>query len=283
MNQLLWLTFFCLTGSSLSSSAFAAKQPHDHKILVSHFGEKFAKSLPDIKATRLSIREKTIHSLYTLPVSVKTDLSKDAENTFKHDHYPVKTAVDFMEFFRNGNRGHFQDKLHALRGRVHQLVIGNLLEREHNKTSLLYVEEIINGVWMVLEESTWCYPAHLSLQGTSDPLPDPTKLAIDLNAGEVAKFLAWVQLLMGEKFDQISTVVNKRIEFELRRRIFEGYLNIDFGWAGFGGVFGTYFGARYVNNWNIWINGNILKSALFTLNDLELFERVLNKTLYSGK
>ena len=37
-----------------------------------------------------------------------------------------------------------------------------------------------------------------------------------------------------------------------------------------------------VNNWDIWINGNILKSAMFTLNDISLFNHVLNKTLYSA-
>ena len=90
-----------------------------------------------------------------------------------------------------------------------------------------YVDEIINGVWMLLEESTWCYPAHLSLQGTGDHLPTPDHApTIDLNAGEVAKFLGWVKLLMHEKLDKVATVVNKRIDAELRHRIFQGrFLN----------------------------------------------------------
>jgi len=196
----------------------------------------------------------------------------------------VKTAWDYMEYFRNGNRYHYQQKLWDHRARISQLVVGNLLDQEMNKSSQKYVDEIINGVWVMLEESTWCYPAHLGLQGTSDHLPNPAAhLAVDLNAGEYAKFLGWVHLLVGDRFDHVTPMVNKRIEFELKRRIFDAYLQLNFWWVGFTAIdeVGKSLGAHAVNNWNIWVNGNILKSALLTLTDAQLFNQVLNRTIHS--
>ena len=49
----------------------------------------------------------------------------------------------------------------------------------------------------------------------------PGRCAVDLGAGEIAKFVGWVKLLMHEKFDLVSPVINKRIDFELRQRIFQ--------------------------------------------------------------
>ena len=248
---------------------------HDRKIFVSQFGNiAQIKSVSKLQQVRNQIRQQALKSLYELPDAIKTELVHQAN---KNETYPVKTAYEFMEFFRNGNRAHYEAKIHSHQGRIRQLVIGNLLVQETEKNqSMKYVDEIVNGIWMLMEESTWSYPAHLYLQGTQDHLPNPTHLSIDLNAGEVAKLLGWVKLLMEDKFDSVSTVINKRIDYELRNRIFEGYLKLNFGWEGFTNT-------HSVNNWNIWVNGNILKSAVFTLNDLDLFDKVFNKTLYSGR
>ena len=243
----------------------------NRKILVSQFGDKIEmKTLSDLKQIRFQIRQQILKSLHALPALIKTKLINQAN---KNETYHLKTVYEFMEYFRNGNRANYEAKVKQHRARIAQLVVGNLLDQNN---AMKHVEEIVNGVWMLMEESTWSYPAHLSLQGTQDKLPIPNHLSIDLNAGVVAKFLGWVKLLMEDKFDYVSKVINKRIDYELRNRIFEGYLNINFVWEGF-----TH--SHSANNWNIWINENIIKSALFTLNDIKLFNKVLNKTLYSGK
>ena len=135
----------------------------------------------------------------------------------------------------------------------------------------------MNGLWSLMEQSTWCMPHHLVHQGTSDHLPLPDRQAIDLNAGEVAKLVAWVRLLLHEDLDRVvSKVVVKRIDAELRRRIFEPYMSKrGFSWEGFAN--------HFVNNWNIWCNGNVLKAAVFTLKgDEPYFTSVLNRSLYSA-
>lgn len=117
--------------------------------------------------------------------------------------------------------------------------------------------------------STWCMPWHLIKQGTNDKLPLPDRAAIDLNAGEIAKTVSWIKLLLQTDLDKISPVIAIRIDYELNRRIFNSYLTQNFDW-----VKGT-------NNWNVWCNGNVLKAALYTLKDSTTFTKVLNQTFYS--
>ena len=250
---------------------------HDRKIFASKYASKTKSiQLGQLEKIRKTIREEAIHNLRSLTSDVRSELVKAAEVAFTSEKYPVKTAVGYLEYARNGNRANYEGKVTAHQRRINALVVGNLLDHAGNHSSNKYVDEIVNGVWSLMEESTWCWPAHLSgLQGTGDHLATPGHLAIDLGAGEIAKFVGWVKLLMAEKFDHVSTVINRRIDHELRQRIFEGYLKTNYWWEGM-------LGAHSVNNWNIWVNGNILKSALMTLNDLTLFDAVLNKTLYSA-
>ena len=53
----------------------------------------------------------------------------------------------------------------------------------------------------------------------------------------------------------------KRIDFELNHRLFDTFLKHEFWWMGLEG--------QTENNWNIWINSNILMSALLNLNQTE--------------
>jgi len=73
------------------------------------------------------------------------------------------------------------------------LVLGELLT--DNKT---YVEQIANGLWLILEESMWTWPAHLSMQKAGEGMPDPTQWVIDLGAGESSAYVAWIRLLLGK-------------------------------------------------------------------------------------
>ena len=242
----------------------------DRKILVSKFGHNKARSLAEIEQIRQKIKNETITNLYSLSQTDKNDLFNLADNALKGKTYPVKTAYDFLEVHRNGVRETYEDKYHAHRLRLSLLVVGQLLENENSNSTNKYLNEIANGVWIMCEESTWAYPAHIGFQ-----LPSPGSNNLELNGGEAAKTLAWVKLLLGDQLDHISPVISRRIDYELRRRVFEAFLNQNYWWESFQQGHSSM-------NWNIWINSNIIKSALFTLSDINLFGKVLNKTIYSG-
>ena len=53
----------------------------------------------------------------------------------------------------------------------------------------------------------------------------------------------------------------KRINYELERTLFQPFLKNEFWWMGLEG--------QTENNWDVWINSNILVSSLLTVNDTE--------------
>jgi len=228
-----------------------------------------------VQQVRKLIRDQAFQNVYSLNDAVKKDLLQHAEEALTKTQYPIVTAEDLLQFKITGDRQHWERKEDVHQRRLTYLAMGNILEQEKNKSTTKYLDEIINGIWMKMETSTWSNPAHLTLQGTHDNLPVPDRLALDLSTGEMAKRMSWIKLLLGDKLDHISPVINKRIDAELSNRVLRGFLDHDPGWGGFGGD-------HVVNNWNIWLNGNILKTAVFTLNDIQLFNAVLNKTLYSA-
>src|SRR5699024_6442643 len=111
----------------------------------------------------------------------KQQLIKEADHALHKGHWEPKLAWDYMRYFRDGNRAFFEGKLHHHNERIARLMVGQLLEQERNHSSLKYMDEIVNGVWMLMEQSTWVYPAHLYLS-THQKLPIPEDHAVDLNA-----------------------------------------------------------------------------------------------------
>ncbi|GAI41454.1 unnamed protein product, partial [marine sediment metagenome] len=43
-----------------------------------------------------------------------------------------------------------------------------------------FMDEIVNGVWAILEESSWVIPAHINAQRASSGLPDVEEPVVDL-------------------------------------------------------------------------------------------------------
>lgn len=246
----------------------------NRSILVSKFGGKTFKPLVELQILRRNFREDFLKQLYSLPEVTRHELASLAQVALNQS-WPVRTATEYMRYFSDGNRNIYEGKVHRQRSQLGHLLLGHLLDRRVKPNTTRFLNKIIDGVWSLMEDSTWAYPAHLYLQNSSDSLPLPSHSAIDLNTSEDGKFISWIKLLIGEDLNQISPVIGTRIDFELKRRIFVPYLDrADFFWMGF-------HKRHRVNNWNIWINGNILKAAMFTLDDERMFEEIANKTIYS--
>jgi len=96
-----------------------------------------------------------------------------------------------------------------------------------------------------------------------------------LFAAETGELLAWTYYLTGDKLNQISPLIKERIELEEDRRIITPYLGRnDFWWMGFNGE-------RAVNNWNPWINSNVLNIALILEKNKVRREDVVYKSMQS--
>ncbi|XP_054166101.1 uncharacterized protein LOC128963613 [Oppia nitens] len=180
-----------------------------------------------------------------------------------------------LEYIQIGDRYHYQGFLNERRKKLMDLVLAEMVTQSGK-----YIKEIANGVWLLLEESSWIWPAHLYLQKAGLGLPDPQQIVIDLGAGQTSAYIAWTQLLIGQKLSQISPIISKRIDYELNRRIVRPFLDDPhMPWMGFDSY--RFVDSNVGNNWNVWINSNILMTALLCLPNtyrIQVIDRLVNSS-----
>ena len=174
-------------------------------------------------------------------------------------------ATRFLDYVRDGNRGRYEKLLFSRRGKLADLVLGELVEGEGR-----FTDAIADGLWLICEESFWGVPAHVGAQKRGAGLPDVTEPTVDLFAAETGALLAWTDTLMGDRLDAVHPLVRERVRLEVDRRILTPNLERDdFWWMG--------FTPREVNNWNPWINSNWLASVLLLERDPERRARAVRK------
>ncbi|MDP4579266.1 MAG: heparinase II/III-family protein [Saprospiraceae bacterium] len=180
--------------------------------------------------------------------------------------WPMTRASVFLDYAENGNRTNFEKISFSRRDALSTLVVGELLENKGR-----FMDEIVDGIWSICEESFWGVPAHLTYQKRGIGLPDVNDPVVDLFAAETSSLLAWVSHLMGDKLDKVNPMIKERIYIEIDRRIFK-VIESDpkYRWMGYGrkNVDSTLsykersFLERRPNNWNPWISSNLLSSVL---------------------
>ncbi|MBV7534032.1 heparinase II/III family protein [Chitinophaga sp. sic0106] len=215
------------------------------------------------------LKQRIASRLAAIDAATRQDMIADAEKAMSFS-WPSITAEVYLQFRDNGNRINFENIQFERRKVLATLIAGELAENKGR-----FMPQIVNGLWLILEESTWVLPAHIGAQKQGSNLPDPNEQVIDLFAGETAMTLSWAQFLLRSELDKYSVIVNKRIDYELEKRIYTPYLQRnDFWWMGFKG--------GQVNNWNIWINSNVLKAALLNLTDTDKRNLVIEKSIRSA-
>ncbi|WP_177224044.1 heparinase II/III domain-containing protein [Thermoflavifilum thermophilum] len=212
--------------------------------------------------------------LYRIPVAIRQAYIHAAEK-FLPASWDSLPASLFLEFSENGNRSHYEAISFHRREQLATLVLAELFERKKR-----FINDIVNGIWAICEESFWGVPAHMYLQGNPHELPDVAHPVIDLFAAETAQELAWTYYLLKPELDAVSPLIAQRIQYETVRRIFIPYMqHDDWGYLGFRWRAHPQTTER-VNNWNPWINSNVLAAALLLAPD-SLRMRVIYKTMQS--
>jgi hypothetical protein len=168
-------------------------------------------------------------------------------------------ATTFLDYKRNGNRSRYEAASFGRRAMLQRLVLAECLEGKGQ-----FIDDIVNGVWLICEETCWGAPAHLGAQKAGVGLPDVSEPIIELSSAETAQLLAWTYYLLGPQFDQVSPLVSKRIKIETERRMLKpARERNDFGWMGMDGKPHQ----TRLNNWNPWINSNLLVANLILEDD----------------
>lgn len=175
-------------------------------------------------------------------------------------------ATRFMDYKRTGSRELYQEDTFGRRAKLFHLVLAECMEGKGR-----FIDDIMNGVWLICEETFWGVPAHMGMQRAGVGLPDVTEPIIELFGAATAQQLAWTKYLLGEQLDSISPLIGKRITLETERRILEpARRRNDFWWMGLDGKTQT----EPLPNWNPWINSNLLVANLILEEDprLRVFE-----------
>ena len=171
-------------------------------------------------------------------------------------------ASTFLDFKRNGNRSRFEDSSFARRAMLQHLILAECLEGKGR-----FADDIANGVWLICEETYWGAPAHLGAQKAGVGLPDVSDPIIELFSAETAQLLAWTNYLLAAQLDQVSPLVNQRIKIEVEHKMLKlARERNDFTWMGLGGRKQEH----RLNNWNPWINSNLLVTNLILEDDAKL-------------
>jgi len=169
--------------------------------------------------------------------------------------WPAISASSYLAFDAIGDRDSMQLLYNSRKDALYSMVEAELLEAKGR-----FLVKIIDGVWSTCEETFWGYSAHVNRQKRPGSLPDVTEPVIDLFAAEKGAKLARIHFLMRTKFDSVNPLISERIRLEIKRRILDPYYTRnDFSWFGFGG--------GSVNNWNPWINNNVVNTILLMEED----------------
>ena len=164
---------------------------------------------------------------------------------------PSLPATLYLEFRRNGNRSRYQDVWMQRRAMLGGLALAECVEGKGR-----FLDPLANVAWAICEESSWTWPAHIGAQKAGSGLPETTESIVALFSAETASSLAWMVYLLEDQLDEVSPLICRRIRREIDQRILTPYLEReDFGWMGLSG-------GRRPNNWNPWINSNVLAAAL---------------------
>ena len=185
-----------------------------------------------------------------LKSGIYDEIKKKLSEVEKYEFKPLFAATLGLKFFRDGDRNAYQDEYTKRRVALNVYMFAEAIENNGE-----YIDKIIDLVWLICEETSWVIPAHYYVNKEFDSFPDYMNDGVDLWSPKCANILCAAYNILKPRFDAVNPKIAARIAYEIDRRIIKNYIKNDYyWWLGFNGE-GT-------NNWNIWINLNMLLLAL---------------------
>ena len=137
-------------------------------------------------------------------------------------------------FWETGDRGLYEEEYFKRRYFVEHVTILSLIYPEET----VFVEKLSDVLFAILDEYTWCLPAHQGQRDKND------NSRVDLFASETGFYLALIDTLLGDRLDPL---IRDRIRVEVKRRIFDTILGCEnYGWW-----------EKGTNNWTAVCTGSV--------------------------
>lgn len=257
---------------SLVLSLFLAVGAHAQYEELNYMAKAFPdaeleKTYDNIEQWRKWKKADVMREIAALPGEQKEALIRDAEQYLDYD-WPALPASVFLEFKETGNRSNFQALYHQRRNILSTLAAAELYEGKGR-----FTRAVMNGLWVVLEESDWCYPAHQGQKGNRTGLPLPGFHIVDLFAGETSANVSWIAFLLEEQLNAITPTTVDKVHYEIDKRIWQPYIAMDFTNMG--------LDKKPSNNWNPWINKNCFYTMILNPMPRETFMACMRRMVPS--
>ncbi len=165
--------------------------------------------------------------------------------------WSVLPAAQWLAFLRTGNRSEYETRYFSRRHRISAALQAACVTGEAR-----WIDDVLDGVWLVCEETSWSVPAHDRFAHADGGLPDPARPFVDLFAAETAALMAWVHEVLGQELAARAPESVRRLRDEVRTRVLVPFRTTDWHWSGLGRP------GHPVNNWNPWIHSNVLACSL---------------------
>lgn len=134
--------------------------------------------------------------------------------------YECLKMSEYTLFIETGDRTVYERKYFERRHDCSYISIAYWLTEDEK-----YIKPLIDGVFRICDEFTWCLPAHVGLN--TNPSIEFIKTHIDLFQAETGRLLTDIDVLVGDK---LPYYVRERISDEVRKRLIEPLKRRDFGW-----------------------------------------------------
>ena len=234
--------------------------------IFKHTKDTFAKHVLSLEKFRLF--SDMDHLRFT--DETKASILKIAEDYAGVEYEPI-LAHSYMRYEKNGNRSIYEGEYFKRRCMVWFLFLGEYIERKGR-----FIEKLIDGIWLILDECSWVIPAHTKIRIDYVPkLPLQYKNevdVVDLFAAETGALLSLVGYLGRPFLDDVTPIIRDRILYEVRRRVLFPYLNYnDYWWMG--------YVRKNINNWCPWITSNVLLSCAVIEPDMQTRENITRKSM----
>ena len=180
-------------------------------------------------------------------------------------------ATDYLEYTRSGDRFAQEDRLAENAEALSFLMMAELAEGKGR-----FMDDIINGVFLFCETSSWAVSDHLyKFQQVHTPLPDYRENLLALYQGNYSQMLSWIWYFFHEAFDKEDPMIAERLKHEIKTRELDTYLEKShFDWMGFRAK-------ATPNNWNPWCNSNAIVCFMLLEEDRDRLKAALEKSVLS--
>ena len=181
-------------------------------------------------------------------------------------HIPLSL---FRDKFVTGNRSRYEGLHHHRR---YSLLYMTMAEVDEGKGR--FIEKIADMVWAIMEESSWVIPAHIytSLTDPTTTVPEiydeRAMPGLDLFGASCCEVLAVTKYFLGDKLDEISPVIGKKMDHLIYLRGLRPFLSGNFWWM------------TSSCNWVTNIVCSILTAVACTVSDLSFREQLVDRAMY---